>query len=188
MNLTGDSNSQMTVGILTASTLNVGSGGTVLNASVNNSSVGIGTTVARSTLDVEGTLRIKTHYETVGIVTSVSNVLTIDLSRANSFTCTIDEAINKVKIINPLSEASSFTIKFLQDSTGGYAVKSPSGSNVVGIETFYNADDDAIPLLWPGGGVIPVVTTGAGKSDIYSFRTFDGGSTFYGVVGGQNLA
>ena len=188
MNLTGDANSQMTVGILTASTLNVGSGGTVLNASVNNSSVGIGTTVARSTLDVEGTIRIKTHYEAVGVVTSVSNVLTIDLSRANSFTCTIDEAINKVKITNPLSEASSFTIKFLQDSTGGYAVKSPSGSNVVGIETFYNADDDAIPLLWPGGGVIPVVTTGAGKSDIYSFRTFDGGSTFYGVVGGQNFA
>ena len=71
--------------------------------------------------------------------------------------------------------------------TGGYDVVSPSGSGVVGIETFYNADDDAIPLLWPGGGVIPVVTTGAGKSDIYSFRTFDGGSTFYGVVGGQNF-
>jgi hypothetical protein len=41
--------------------------------------------------------------------------------------------------------------------------------------------------MWPAGGVIPTVTTGAGKSDIYSFRTFDGGSTFYGIVGGQNF-
>ena len=173
---------------MTATTLNVGTSGTVFNASSSSGKVGIGTTVARTTFDVEGTVRLKTHYENVGIVTSVSNVLTLDLSTSNSFTCTIDQAINKVTITNPLSEASSFTIKFLQDSTGGFAVKSPSGSSVVGIETFYNADDDAIPLLWPGGGVIPVETTGAGKSDIYSFRTFDGGSTFYGVVGGQNFA
>ena len=123
----------------------------------------------------------------VGIVTSVSKVLTLDLTAAQTFTCTVNEDIDKVKITNPPSEGSSFTIKFLQDSTGGYDVVSPSGSGVVGIETFYNADDDAIELMWPGGGVIPVVTTGAGKSDIYSFRTFDGGSSFYGVVGGQNF-
>ena len=72
----------------------------------------------------------------------------------------------------------------MQDATG-YAVKSPSGAT--GITTFYDASGGAIELMWPAGGVIPTVTTGAGKSDIYSFRTFDGGSSFYGVVGGQNF-
>ena len=66
-----------------------------------------------------------------------------------------------------------------------FAVKSPSGAT--GITTFYDNSGDAIDLMWPAGGVIPTVTTGAGKSDIYSFRTFDGGSSFYGVVGGQNF-
>ena len=84
------------------------------------------------------------------------------------------------------SEGSAFTIKFLQDSTGGFSVVSPA-NNTTGIETFYDNSGDAIDLLWPGGGVIPVVSTGAGKSDIYSFRTFDGGSSFYGIVGGQNF-
>ena len=185
LNWTGDSTSRITVGVATISTLNVGSGGTVLNASVDTSKVGIGTSVARDTLDVEGVLRLVASRNKVGIVTSVSNVLTLDLTSAQTFTCTVDEAINQVKLTNIPSEGSSFTIKFLQDSTGGYAVKSPSGAT--GITTFYDNSGGAINLLWPGGGVIPVVTTGAGKSDIYSFRTFDGGTNFYGVVGGQNF-
>ena len=183
-NITGDSTSRMTVGVGTFTTLHVGTAGTVFNASTSNNKVGIGTSVARDTLDVEGTLRIVGYREKVGIVTSVSNVLTLDLSSAQTFTCTVDEAINKVKVTNVPDEGSSFTIKFLQDTTG-YAVKSPSGAT--GITTFYDGDDDAIELMWPAGGVIPTVTTGAGKSDIYSFRTFDGGSTFYGIVGGQNF-
>ena len=32
------------------------------------------------------------------------------------------------------------------------------------------------------------VTTTAEKTDIYSFMTFDGGSSLFGVVGGQNFA
>ena len=184
-NITGDSTSRMTVGVGTFTTLHVGTAGTVFNASTSNNKVGIGTSVARETLDIEGLLRIVGYREKVGIVTSVSNVLTLDLSSAQTFTCTVDEAINQVKLTNLPSEGSSFTVKFLQDSTGGYAVKSPSGAT--GITTFYNASGGAIELMWPAGGVIPTVTTGAGKSDIYSFRTFDGGSTFYGIVGGQNF-
>ena len=183
-NITGDSTSRMTVGVGTFTTLHVGTAGTVLNASTSNNKVGIGTSVARDTLDVEGILRLVGLRTKVGIVTSVSNVLTLDLSSAQTFTCTVDEAINQVKVTNIPSEGSSFTIKFLQDATG-YAVKSPSGAT--GITTFYDASGGAIELMWPAGGVIPTVTTGAGKSDIYSFRTFDGGSSFYGVVGGQNF-
>jgi len=173
-------------GVTTSRTLNVGTGGTVFNVSTTTSKVGIGTSVARDTLDVEGVMRLVASRNKVGIVTSASNVLTLDLTSAQTFTCTVDQDINQVKLKNIPSEGSAFTIKFLQDSTGGFSVVSPA-NNTTGIETFYDNSGDAIDLLWPGGGVIPVVSTGAGKSDIYSFRTFDGGSSFYGVVGGQNF-
>ena len=184
-NFIGPDNGYIQAGVTTSATLNVGVGGTVFNASTSNSKVGIGTSVARDTLDIEGVMRLVASRTKIGIVTSVSNVLTLNLSSAQTFTCTVDEAISQVKLTNIPSEGSSFTIKFLQDSTGGYAVKSPSGAT--GITTFYDNSGDAIDLMWPAGGVIPTVTTGAGKSDIYSFRTFDGGSSFYGVVGGQNF-
>ena len=131
-------------------------------------------------------MRLVASRQKVGIVTSVSSVLTLNLSSAQTFTCTVDEDIEQVKLTNIPSEGSSFTIKFLQDSTGGFSVVSPA-DNTTGIETFYNNSGGAIDLLWPAGGVIPTVTTGAGKSDVYSFQTFDGGSSFYGVVGGQNF-
>ena len=76
------------------------------------------------------------------------------------------------------SESSSFTIKTLQDSTGGWAV---------GINTFKTNAGADIDLGWPGGGVLPHVTLGAGRSDVYSFTTFDGGTTLHGAVGGQNF-
>ena len=78
---------------------------------------------------------------------------------------------------------STMPVKILQDSTGGRSV---------GIDTFKNSSGTSIPVYWPGGGVLPIVTTTADRSDIYSFKTFDGdnvtSSGLYGVVGGQNFA
>ena len=42
-------------------------------------------------------------------------------------------------------------------------------------------------FIGPGGGVVPIPHHDR-KTDIYSFKTFDGGSSLYGVVGGQNFA
>ena len=58
----------------------------------------------------------------------------------------------------------------------------------MGIDTFNDSGGSAIPVYWPGGGTLPEVTTTAEKTDIYSFMTFDGGSSLFGVVGGQNFA
>ena len=56
-------------------------------------------------------------------------------------------------------------------------------------DTFSDADTSAaIPVYWPGGGVLQIVTQTASRTDIYSFKTFDGGSNLYGFVGGQNFA
>jgi len=162
--------------IVTTTTLVVGSGGTTITTSSSN--VGIGTTVPRTKLDVEGTLRTKVVREAVETLFIVSNIVTIDLSRAQNFLLSATDNINSFTITNPPSETSSFTIRITQDATGG---------RVVDIDDFRTSGGSLIPVFWPGGGVLPIVTPTAGRSDIYSFKTFDGGSSWYGVVVGQNF-
>jgi len=162
------------LGIVTTATLVVGSGGTAITTVGPN--VGIGTTVPRTKLDVEGTLRIKTSREAVKTLSIASNVVTVDLSRAQNFLLSATDKVNSFTITNPPGEVSSFTIKITQTAAFG-----------VGINTFTTGDGPPITVNWPGGGVIPIVTPTAGRSDIYSYKTFDGGSSWYGVVVGQNF-
>ena len=166
----------ISAGIITAtSSLQAGVGGTVLTAS--GSAVGIGTSIQRASLDIDGSTRFKTYFEAIDSVSPSSNVVTIDLSKANTFDVTVSDTISRFDVLNPETGASSFTMKLTQDSTGGYAV---------GIDTFKNVGGSAIPVYW-SGSVVPIVTTTADKTDFYSFVTFDNGSTFYGVPGGQNF-
>ena len=167
---------KITAGIVTTTTLSVGTGGTTITTSGVN--VGIGTLAPRAKLDVEGLTRLKTYVEEVQTVSSSANVVTLDLSQSQTFNLTLTEAVNHFTITNPPTGSSSFTIKIAQNATGGYAV---------GIDTFKTSGSLDITVYWPGGGVLPIVTTTAGRSDVYSFRTFDSGSSWYGVVVGQNF-
>ena len=145
-------------------------------------SVGIGTTVPKSHLHIEGHTKFKTYSEAVASPSISSNEITFDLSAAQSFTITASDDINAFVLSNVPSGSTSFTVKILQDSTG---------SRSVGIDTFKDGSGTTIPVFWPGG-VLPIVTPTADRSDIYSFKTFDGdnitSSGLYGVVGGQNFA
>ena len=67
-----------------------------------------------------------------------SNEITLDLSTAQTFTITASEDINAI-VTNPPSGSSSFTLKILQDSTGGRSV---------GIDTFKNNSGTSIPVYW----------------------------------------
>ena len=171
---------KITAGIVTTATLVVGTGGTVITTS-SNQRVGIGTLTPRAKFDVEGHARLKTYSENVGFATVVSNVVTIDLSEAQTFICTATANITQFTLKNIPSGSSSFTLRIDQDSSGGRSV---------GIDTFKNTGGTAIPVYWPGN-VVPIVTTTASRSDIYSFKIFDGDNPtsvgFYGVVGGQNF-
>jgi hypothetical protein len=171
---------KITAGIVTTATLVVGTGGTVITTS-SNQRVGIGTLTPRAKFDVEGHARLKTYSENVGFATVVSNVVTIDLSEAQTFICTATASITQFTLKNIPSGSSSFTLRIDQDSSGGRSV---------GIDTFKNTGGTAIPVYWPGN-VVPIVTTTASRSDIYSFKIFDGDNPtsvgFYGVVGGQNF-
>lgn len=175
------SSSNIRAGIITTTTLNVGTGGTIITT--DSTSVGIGTTVPRAKLDVEGHTRFKTYSENVEYLLVVANQVTIDLSKAQSFICTATSNINQFNILNPPSASTEFTIKIDQDSTG---------SRTVGIDTFRDSVNATIPVYWPGGGVLPIVTPTASRSDIYTFKTFDGSNItsvgLYGVVVGQNFA
>ena len=171
-------------GIVTTTVLNVGIGGTIITTvdSVGVGSVGIGSTQPTAALDINGHTKFKTYSENVAALSIASNEVTVDLSEAQSFTLTASDDVNAFVLTNPPSGSTSFTIKILQDSTG---------SRSVGIDTFKDTGGNSIPIYWLEG-VVPIVTTTADKTDIYSFKTFDGDNVtsagFYGVVGGQNFS
>ena len=178
-----NSSGQITAGVVTATTLNVGAAGTIITTQVGFGSVGIGSTQPTAMLDVSGHTKFKTYSEAVASPSISANEVTLDLSAAQSFTITASDDIDGFVLTNVPSGSTSFTVKILQDSTGGRSV---------GIDTFKNSGGTSIPVYWPGGGVLPIVTTTADRADIYSFKTFDGddvtSSGLYGVVGGQNFA
>jgi len=165
--------SNIRAGIVTATTLVVGTA-----VSTSGTQVGFGTDSPRAKVDIEGSAKFKTYSENVQPLTISSGNVNVDLSIAQSFTLTVTSAVTQFTLLNPPSGATAFTIKILQNSTG-YSV---------GIDTFKTSAPVTIPVYWPGGGVVPVVTTTANRTDIYSFMTFDGGASLYGVIGGQNFA
>ena len=101
------------------------------------------------------------------------------MDKAQTFTLSVTSDVNQFNVINIPSGSTSFSLRITQDSTG---------SRAVGIDTFKDNGGSTIPIYWPGGGIIPIVTQTASKTDMYSFKTFDGGSSFFGVIGGQNFA
>lgn len=172
---------RITAGIVTSTNLLVGAAGTIITTQVGFGSVGIGSTNPVTGLDINVSARFKSYSEQVSAPSVSSNQVTLDLSAAQTFTVTADADVTEFIVNNPPVGSTNFTIKIMQDSTGNRSV---------GIDTFKDSQNNPIPIYWPGG-VVPVVTVGAGKSDIYSFKTFDGSnltSGLYGVVGGQNFS
>ena len=170
------SSGSLTVGVVTATNIKVGTSATILTTTSNG--VGIGSTQPTTELDVEGRARIQTVYSLSTSLSSSSGIVTVDLSRGQIFNLTTTEDITQFTLVGVRANAAqSFTIKITQGST----------ARNVGIATFKNSGGTDIPVLFPGG-LLPIVTVSAGATDIYSFMTFDGGQSLYGVVGGQNFS
>jgi hypothetical protein len=170
--------SNIRAGIITTTTLVVGTA-----VSTSGSNVGFGTALPRAKVDFEGSVKFKTYSENVESLTIASNNVDIDLSKAQTFTLTVTSQINTFSILNPPSGATAFTLKITQNSTG---------YSVPGISTYFKnvagGGGSNINVYWAGGGIKPIVTTTANKTDIYSFKTFDGGTSFHAVIGGQNFS
>ena len=161
--------------------------GTALTTSSNK--IGVGTAAPRVLLDVEGVLRTTALSENVDnsdvdVTDGVGNrKVVLDLAKSSVFEITVDNIVDVFELINPPSDGGTFTLKVTQNGTGGFAVD---------VDSFKNLDlTTPIPVYWPGG-VVPTVTTTADRTDIYSFKFFDGSALttkgLYGVVGGQNFS
>ena len=165
--------SNIRAGVVTATTLVVGTA-----VSTFGTQVGFGTASPRAKVDIEGSAKFKTYSENVHALTVSGANVDVDLSIAQSFTLTVTSAVNQFTLLNPPSGATAFTIKILQN---------PSTGLFVGIDTFKTSGGASIPVYWSGGGIVPEVTLTANRTDIYSYMSFDGCSSLFGVVGGQNF-
>jgi len=97
-----------------------------------------------------------------------SGTLTLDLSTAGVFYVALNADISTLTISNTQSTGTSaFTLVFTADGTARSVTWGGS-------------------ILWPAAAS-PVLTSTNGKEDIFSFMTLDGGTTWYGFVGGQDL-
>jgi hypothetical protein len=166
----------ITAGIVTTNILRVGAGFTSI-ATTEDDKVGIGTLIPRAKFDVEGSARFKTYSEVIETVTISNQQVTIDLTKAQNFNLTVTSNVDKFILQNCPSGLTAFTLKLTQNGTGNYDVD---------LDTFRTVGDVTIPVYWPGG-VLPIVTPTPGKTDFYSFITFDGGASLYAVIGGQNF-
>ena len=125
-----------------------------------------------SILDVEGRTRLKSYTEAISTPSISSNVLTLDLSTAQTFNITLNQSITSFIITNvPTTTSTTFLVKLTQDGTGGRSVTF----------AFQGAT-----LYW-AGGVAPTMTSTASKTDLFSFTTLDG-SNYYGITAGQNFS
>ena len=134
----GTTNPLTPIQVGTANSLGVPDNGYVFSVT-GIEPVGIGTTVPKSHLHIEGHTKFKTYSESVTSSSISSNEVTLDLSTAQTFTLTASDDITAFVLTNPPSGSTSFTLKILQDSTGGRSV---------GIDTFKNNSGTSIPVYW----------------------------------------
>ena len=177
-----DSGGNILAGIVTTGNIKVGSGLTTLQSSLYG--IGIGTAAARSLLDIEGHTRLKSYSENVSALSVSGGDVSVDLSAAQSFTLTPNQTVNAFRLQNIPDDASSFTVRVDQ---GGSVY-------TVNLDKIHVGAGASCIVKWPGG-IVPTVTQSANKTDIYSFKIFDGStlksnpstSVIYGIVGGQNF-
>ena len=92
----------------------------------------------------------------------------IDLSTGNFVTATLNETAT-FTFSNAPAAACSFTLVLTNGAGGPYTITWPGS------------------VKWPGGSV-PTRTTTASKTDIYTFFTYDSGTTWWGTLALYNFS
>jgi hypothetical protein len=120
-------------------------------------------------LGISDLATFKNYKEVYSNAIISSNILTLNLNNGNIFNILLNANILTITISNIPSSTHniSFTIIFTADGT----VRAVNWPNTV---------------IWPSGNA-PSITSTAGKIDVFSFTSNDGGSTWIGFVGGQNM-
>lgn len=95
--------------------------------------------------------------------------LTLNLANGNVFNVALNAAITTLTISSPpaTNNAGSFVLIFTADGTA-------------------RAVSWGTAVTW-SGGTTPTLTSTNGKKDVFGFISLNGGTNWYGFVGGQNF-
>lgn len=113
---------------------------------------------------------IKDYAETVVAHGAMGATEDFNLEQGNVHSGTLD-ANCTFTFSNPpvTTKGGSLTVIVTQDGTGNWAITWPAS------------------VVWDSG-TPPSITQTAGATDVYSFLTVDGGTTWFGFVGGKNFS
>lgn len=114
---------------------------------------------------------LKDYAETMTAPEISSGALTLNLENGNVFSVAHNANITSLTISNPPAsgKAGSFVLILTQDGSGGRTITWPSS------------------VKW-GGGVAPTLTTTINAVNLLTFITVNGGTSWYGMLGGAGFA
>ena len=112
---------------------------------------------------------MKAFSEYVSDVTTTSATTTLDLSTSNFFNVTVSRNTTLAFTNAPSGRAYSFNVVLTQDSTGGWTVSLP------------------VSCKYPNG-LAPTKTTTANSTDIWTFTTYNGGTTYMASLSIKNAS
>lgn len=181
-NVTGNINS---TGISTISSLIVGAGTTITEAGLN--AVGVvsatsyttkgtgsyqigGTDIITSGRVIQNSI-LRSYAEKLYAFGNTGTAPTLDLSNGNFVTATLTANATWVFSLGTgvTSDAIAFTLHLTNDGTAGRSITWP------------------LSVKWPNN-TVPTRTTTAGRTDVYSFYTIDGGANWYGILSIYNYS
>jgi hypothetical protein len=114
-------------------------------------------------------VKLKDYSETT-VIANTGATYTIDLESGNVFNLTLTGNCTYTFSNPPASgSAGAFTLIQNQDGTGSRTVAWPAS------------------VEWAGGSA-PTITSTASSTDVFTFITTDGGTTWYGFTGGQDFS
>jgi hypothetical protein len=114
-------------------------------------------------------VKLKDYSETT-VIANTGATYTIDLESGNVFNLTLTDNCTYTFSNPPASgSAGAFTLIQNQDGTGSRTVTWPAS------------------VEWAGGSA-PTITSTASSTDVFTFITTDGGTTWYGFTGGQDFS
>lgn len=115
-----------------------------------------------STSIIDDSSRAVNMGELVNAIGNTGTAATINLANGNFVTATLTGNCT-FTFSNPSAGASSFTLFLTNDGTAGRSITWP------------------VSVKWPNA-TIPVRTTAASKTDVYTFFSPNGGTTWYGSL------
>ena len=134
-----------------------------ITASLTGNATGLAASAALTTPTITGLI----EKQTAPAISA--GVLALNCASGNVFAVSLNESITSITFSNI-----------------------PTSGNAFGLTLAFTADGTARAVTWPAsvkwsGGTAPTLTSTNNKVDIFVLTTWDQGTTFYAMIGGQNF-